>query len=78
MAVDLMWQLRRDDEPEPVPTRAICWMDRDIEGSPISVAVRPALIEAESARMLLSSHTLIAGETRGAVLFFQVRIFLNT
>ena len=72
MQLNLTWRVRQQDPPEPVPQEAICWIDRDIESSPIHLSVRPALIEASSARVLLSSGTLVAGELRSAALFFQV------
>lgn len=73
LQLNLTWRVGdQEDVPELVPQHAICWPDRDIQGSPIQLTVLPGLIEAASARMLLSSHTLQAGETRHAALFFQV------
>jgi hypothetical protein len=60
------------DAPELVPQHAICWLDRDIQGSPIQLTVLPSFIEGASARMLLNSYTLQAGEPQHAALFFQV------
>ena len=74
MSLKLAWRVRKEDALETVPQDAICWLDKDIERSPIQLTVRPSLIEAASARMLLSSHTLLAGETIDAVFFFQVWI----
>jgi hypothetical protein len=71
MALNLTWQVRREDQPELVPPHAICWLDRGIKRSPIQVTVRPGRISAASARFLLQSHTLVAGELQQLALFFQ-------
>lgn len=71
MALNLTWQVRREDPPELVPPHAICWLDKGIKNSPAHITVRPGLIDGASARFLLQSNALTAGEARDLALFFQ-------